>query len=311
MGSWARTGPVAVEVDGSAEGLHVVDYAVLEAIRADAELVLAAPYQAHGSSSPVMPGYLPKSPAELANDSLRVAVAHVRHHYGYNVAMTAVSEEGSRHRVLSQVARHARLLVVARTRTRGPQRLVAAQRNIFLAGRIGCPVLVVPLTWRPSAADRKVAVGIDGTPMSLEAVEFAFRAAADREADLTVVHVEHAPRHERDTDGVEDSWIRRGDLTIDEALAGWSDQHPEVRISRILTARPVVEALVHEGVHAGLVVLGARAGRLPIGDPIARQAVAAMACPVAIVPHHPITAEEREILPRATRRTADIVVPTY
>jgi hypothetical protein len=99
--------------------------------------------------------------------------------------------------VLAQVARHARLLVVARNRTRGAHRLVAAQRNIFLAARTGCPVLVVPLTWKPSAIDRLVAVGVDGTPLSLEAVEFAFRVAADREGALTVVHAEHAPRHGR------------------------------------------------------------------------------------------------------------------
>jgi nucleotide-binding universal stress UspA family protein len=287
-----------------------VDYAVLEAIRAETELVLAAPYQAHSSYTPMMPGYLPKPPADLVEDSLRVAVAHVRHHYGYSVQMAAVSEEGSRLKVLSQVARHARLLVVPRARARGPHRLVAAQRNIFLAARTGCPVVVVPLSWRPSAIDRKVAVGIDGTPLSLEAVEFAFRTAADREGQLTVVHAEHAPRHDRATDGVEESWVRRGDLTVAETLAGWSEEYPEIKVSRFVTGRPVVEALVHEGAEAGLVVLGARAGLLPIGDPVARRAVAAMTCPVAVVPHH-VTAAERKLLARATQRATDVVVPTY
>jgi nucleotide-binding universal stress UspA family protein len=310
MGTWARTGPVVVEVDGSAEALHIVDYAALEAIRSGAELVLAAPYQAHSTYNPMGPGYQPKPPADVADSSLRTAVAHVRHHYGYGLGVAAVSEEGSRLKILPKVARHARLLIVGRSRARGPHRLVAAQGDIFLAARTGCPVLVVPLTWKPSALDRKVAVGIDGTPLSLEAVEFAFRAAADREGDLTVVHAQHAPRHDPDRAGVEDSWVRRADLTVSETLAGWADEYPHVRVTRFLTARPVVEALVHEGTDVGLVVLGARAGLLPIGDPVTRRAVAAMVCPVAIVPHH-VTAKERDQRARRVQPATDVVVPTY
>jgi nucleotide-binding universal stress UspA family protein len=310
MGTWARTGPVVVEVDGNAEGLHVVDYACLEAVRSGAELVLVAPYQAHSSYNPMAPGYQPKPPAEVADAALRQAVTHVRHHYGFELRVAAVSEEGARLKVLPQVARHARLLVVGRTRTRGPHRLVAAQGNITLTARTGCPVIVVPLTWRPGLLDRKVAVGIDGTPLSIEAVEFAFRAAADREGDLTVVHAQHAPRHDPVDGDVESSWARRGDLTVSETLAGWDEEYPGVKVTRFLTARPVVEALVHEGAQAGLVVLGARAGLLPVGDPIARRAVAAMSCPVAIVPHH-VTAQERGLRVRVAESGADIVVPTY
>src|SRR5256885_178171 len=143
MGTWARTGPVVVEVDGSAEGLRVVDYACLEAIRSGAELMLAAPYQAHGSISPMTPGCLPKPPA-------------------------------------------------------------------------------------------------------------------DREGDLIVVHAEPAPH-------------RRADVTVAETLAGWSDEYPEVRVTRFLTARPVVAALMQESQQLGLIVLGVHAGPLPIGDPVARR----------------------------------------
>jgi hypothetical protein len=107
MGTWARTGPVVVEVDGSAEGLRVVDYTVLEAMRSGAELVFAAPFHAHSSYSPMMPAYLPKPPSELADDGLRTAIAHVHQRYGYGLALTAVSKEGSRLKVLPRLARHA------------------------------------------------------------------------------------------------------------------------------------------------------------------------------------------------------------
>lgn len=77
MSTWNRTGPVVIEVDGNAD-LRVVDYAVEVALSAGADLALVAPYSVRGSFTPMMPGYSPKSPAELADASLRAAVAHIR-----------------------------------------------------------------------------------------------------------------------------------------------------------------------------------------------------------------------------------------
>ena len=59
---------------------------------------------------------------------------------------------------------------------------------------------------------------------------------------------------------------------------------------------------------AGLVVVGSHAGPLPV-DPVARRSVAAMTCPIAIVPHH-VTAIERSEQPHDAGR-AELVVPTY
>src|SRR5689334_18637842 len=123
MSTWNRTGPVVVEVDGNAD-LRVVDYAVEVALSAGADLALVAPYSVRGSFTPMMPGYSPKSPAELADASLRAAVAHIRHRYGYGVQLSAVTCEGSRSRVLAHAAKDARMLVIARSRSRGPQRLM-------------------------------------------------------------------------------------------------------------------------------------------------------------------------------------------
>jgi nucleotide-binding universal stress UspA family protein len=311
MRTWARTGPVVVEVDGSAEGLRVVDYACVEALRSGAELVLAAAYPARNSfTSKVPPGFQDKAPAELADDDLRIAVAHVRRQVGFDLQLKTASVEGSRLKVLPRIARHARLLVVGRTRTRGPHRLLAAQGTLLLAARIGCPVTVVPMSWKPSAIDRTVAVGVDGTPLSLEAVEFAFRTAADRDGDLAVVHASDVAHRTSPQDDVADSWVRRADLTVGETLAGWVEEYPEVKVTRFLTGGPVVPALVHEGRQAGLVVVGAYAGLATAADPVARRAIAAMPCPVAIVPHH-VTAAEREQRRRETQPGTDFVITTY
>ena len=278
MESWTRDGPVVVEVDGSTEARPVVDYACLEAMRSGAELVLVTPYQPYELATPDR-----QSPIE----ALRTATDWARQLAGADLVLNAIAVEGSRLQVLAQVAKQARELVVGRTPVRGPQRLVTAHGNIFLTARTGCPVVVVPTSWRPSELDQKVAVGIDGTALSLEATEFAFRSAGDRRGELTVVHSQHTPRDHHDDGGPFD----RSELSVQETLAGWAEQYPRVRLTRFLTSRPVVEALVEEGRQAGLVIVGAPAGLLPIGDPVARQAVSGLSCPVAVVPHQPVAAE--------------------
>ncbi|NIK59199.1 universal stress protein [Kribbella shirazensis] len=303
MNTWNRTGPVVVEVDGTAENLRVVDYASAEALRVGAELVLVAPYSAHTSYTPMMPGYAAKSPAEAADATLRTAVAHVRHRDGYATELAAVSEEGSRLRVLPHAARNARMLVVARSRKRGPQRLVHTQADLTLAARAGCPVVVVPLSWRPSLLDRKVAVGIDGTTLSREALEFAFGQAAGREGVLIVVHAGLPAERAFSEEDPECSWISRADYLLSESLAPWTSRFPTVKVTRFLSSRPPAAALVHESGEVGLVVVGSHGGPLPI-DPVARRSIAAMTCPVAIVPH-PLTESER------TAGHAKSAVPTH
>ncbi|MER7246888.1 universal stress protein [Kribbella sp. NPDC000426] len=302
MTAWNRTGSVVVEVDGSAENLRVVDYAAAEALQSGAELVLVAPYSAHGSYSPMMPAYASKPPAELADATLRIAVAHVRHQHGYGLELAAVAGEGSRARVLAHAARAARMLVVGRSRSRGPQRLVHTQANLTLAARAGCPVIVVPLSWKPSLLDRKVAVGIDGTPLSDEALEFAFSMAAGRDGDLIVVHAglpAERPFNDEDPEG---AWISRAEYLMSETLGPWTSRFPRVRVTRFLSSRPPAAALVHESSDVGLVVVGAHSGALPV-DPVARRSMAAMTCPVAIVPHHPT----ESVKSRAGRRAASAV----
>ncbi|MFD7159583.1 universal stress protein [Kribbella sp. NPDC059898] len=281
MSTWNRTGSVVVEVDGSAENLRVVDYACAEALREGAKLVLIAPYSAHTASSPTA-----QSPGELADAAVRAAVTHVRYRDGYATELAAVTEEGSRLRVLAHAARKARMLVVARSRSRGPQRLAHTQANLRLAARAGCPVVVVPLSWRPSLLDRKVAVGIDGTALSAEALEFAFGEAAGRDGDLTVVHAGLPAERPFADEDPECSWISRADYLLSETLAPWTSRFPDVKVTRFLSSRPPAAALVHESSSVGLIVVGAHTGVLPI-DPVARRSLAAMTCPVAVVPHQP------------------------
>lgn len=308
MNNWTRNGPVVVEVDGSTEGQRVVDYAGHEAFRAGAELVLVAPYRNYPAYSPMMPAYLPQPLSAGADEALRRAVEQVRRQYGEDVKVTAGSMEGSRLKVLREFAREARILVVGREHDSGPAGLASAQGNLAVAGRASCPVIVVPPKWSPTSPDRAVVVGIDGTPLSLEAVEFAFRTASDRGEALTVVHSHHVPYRRLAAD--DGTWQERAGLTVSETLAGWDEEYPNVKVTRLLTTRPVVDALARESRQAALIVVGAHAGPLPIGDPVTRRTIAGMSCPVAIVAHH-VTEAERARRRREVQGHADVISPTY
>jgi universal stress protein family protein len=270
-------GPVVVEVDGSAEGLRVIDYACTEAIRDETDLVLVAAHQ----PAKAVTGTEPQPSAERAGGFLRIATAHVRRQVGDAIEVTAVCEPGTRMKVLSATAHGGRALVIGRPRHRGPERLIAARSNLLLARRTDCPLIVVPGSWKVSPSQLDVAVGVDGTALSSEAVGYAFAAAAARGGNLIAVHA--APRLSV-PDGL---WVRKAELELAEVLGRWSAEYPAVKVTRYLTCRPVVAALLHKSREVSLVVLGAHAGVLPIGDPITRRAMAVVDGPVAIVPHRP------------------------
>lgn len=278
--------PVVVEVDGSADDLHVVDYATQEAQRSGTGLVLARAYRGYGTS--------PRETSwsrDQAGRDLRTALGHVRRQVGFRIPVDTVAREGTRHEVLAQLSRTARLVVVPRGRARGPQRLVAAHGDLVLASATWCPLVVVPRTWKPTSAQTAVAVGIDGTELSWEAVGHAFAAAARLGSELIVVHAETGPtrpvrRHD------ELAWASTAELTVAETLAGWQEQYPEVKVERVLSAEPATLALTRCSARAGLLVLGIHPGRNHlVADPVAREALAAATSPVVLV-RHTVTAVE-------------------
>jgi hypothetical protein len=275
-----------VEVDGTADGLHIVDYATREAELAGTGLVLARPYRGYGTA--------PRETSwsrDQAGRELRTAQGHVRRQVGFKIPVQTVAREGNRHEVLTQLSRTARLLVVPRRRARGPQRLIAAHGDLVLGAGAWCPLVVVPRTWKPATAPTSVAVGVDGTELSWEAVGHAFATASRLGATLIVVHAETGPARPV-TPRAERAWASAAGLTIAETLAGWQEQYPEVKVERMLSAEPATLALTRCSVRAGLLVLGIHRGRNRlVTDPVAREALAAATSPVVLV-RHTVTALE-------------------
>lgn len=279
-------GAVVVEIDGTADGLHVVDYAIREAQRAGVELVLVRPYRGDATTSGGT-----SSAHEQADGELRTARAHVRRQVGYQIPVRAIPREGSRTAVLTQLSRSAALLVVPRRRARGHQRLMAAQADLLLAGLSTCPVVVVPRPWKPVGSNCDVTVGMDGTRRSWDAVGHAFAAAARQGGRLVVVNTQRGPPRPVSHDA-EPARANAAEPVMAETFADCRDKYPAVTVERVPSSGSVALALTRYSAHAGLLVLGVHAGRdRLVADPVVREALAAATSPVVLVQHFAVPYE--------------------
>jgi len=140
-----------------------------------------------------------------------------------------------------------------------------------------------------------IVVGIDGSPNSERALDWAMKQAAAVHAPLTVITVHEVPKS---------FWggipvIGAADEALLEKLRQAAEEMTQGAASRLGDARPsavtvhavngfVVKELVDASQDADLVVIGARGGsgfaRVLVGS-VSSEVVQHSACPVVIVPH--------------------------
>jgi nucleotide-binding universal stress UspA family protein len=160
-----------------------------------------------------------------------------------------------------------------------------------VAAHAAAPVLVARTGYRPGGP---VLLGVDGSCASPEAVGFAFDEAAMRGAVLLAVYawpgvadVALSGVDPFDYDAREAR--TEADRVLAEALAGWSEKYPDVRVERraVLAADPAGE-LMRQSADASMLVLAARshigASELLLGA-VTRFALQHAHCPVAVLSH--------------------------
>jgi nucleotide-binding universal stress UspA family protein len=172
------------------------------------------------------------------------------------------------------------------------------------AAHASCPVLVIrpaeqdgaPSADRDTAALRNqpVIVGVDGSPVSEGAIDFAFEEAALRRVPLVALYVWWLlPSH-----GLGPDLPGRGSLeeareearrVLADTMAAWTNKYPDVAVQpRPVQGMNPSHELIDASAEAGLVVVGSR-GRggfagLLLGS-VGRDLVGHAHCPVAVV--HP------------------------
>jgi nucleotide-binding universal stress UspA family protein len=241
---------------------------------------------------------VPDLPGWEAGHRWRAADRAVRHATDY-LAWAAASVNCSaevvagdpRDRIVGAAA-GADLLVLGTNRV-GASRHFVASFSTKVAEASSCPTVVVPSGWECTAGP--VLIGVAGDGSDDAALDFAAREAEVLHRDLVMVHAWHltglvAPPFAAEPDR-RDSEAAAGDR-LSTVANRTRDRHPGLRVLPLLAHDTPVDAVVHAGAGASLVVVGSHG--LSIIDralftSVSRGVLKRPSCPVAIV--RPPTAE--------------------
>ncbi|CAM3149287.1 universal stress protein [Saccharomonospora xinjiangensis] len=263
---YSDSSPIVVGVDDTEASMKAVRWAALTAAKHRVPLHLV---HASGFTDPYLIGFTVPPPEafkeelrERKRQSLRTAqeiaaqldVPFVEARFESDAAIP----------FLLHASRSARMVVLGSSGRTGLAGLMVGSTTLALVSHAHCPVVSVRRDYPDAVADdsRPVVVGVDGSPLSVEAVGHAFAEASLRGVDLIAVHTwsdtSTALLEER---RMFEDWepIREYEQRVlAERLAGWQEQFPDVRVEReVVKDRPRHE-LLERSRSAQLVVVGSR-----------------------------------------------------
>jgi nucleotide-binding universal stress UspA family protein len=245
--------PIVVGYDGSADSDRAVDWAVKAAQLRHCPIRLVAVLE-----DDIDPDWLP----DRVEAARQHAMEALRSGADPELPVTVMKprSEPATHALL-RLASDAQLIVLGAHGHGILDGALAGSVSQHLARHAECPVVVARDAHDRAA--RRIVVGFDDSPGSQRAVEFAFEAAQDTHAPLTVMHgwqinppgsvgmfmtltpdiVDHAESE---------------DVALRNAMAEWRAKYPDVNVE--LSAVPLhpVRLLTDASDHAAMVVVGSR-----------------------------------------------------
>ncbi|HET6504365.1 MAG TPA: universal stress protein [Amycolatopsis sp.] len=282
-------------VDGSRSALDATRWAAREAARRHAPLRLF-----HAC---VLPPSAPRVPCALPGGAVEALVdyGHALLRDAERVALEAESgieverelRVGNAAGGLIESSGAARLVVLGSRGLGGFEGMLVGSVPAGVSAHGHCPVVVVRgrTPEDPPPRTGPVVVGVDGSPVSDSAVEFAFDAASLRGVPLVAVHTWtdmsagetwSVLPFDIDYEAVAEDERR----LLAERLAGWHEKYPDVEVrQRVLRDRPV-HGLLEAAADARLVVVGSRGRTALKGVGLGSTSQALLhhsACPVAVV----------------------------
>ncbi len=257
-------GTVVVGVTGPGRETAALRFAAAIARREGAEVVLAHAFDAHLFVPPpgVLLTYAEASDVaqwigkEVGEELEQLTQGAVR-------SRTLVVA-GAPARVLADLGRGARFVVVQHWQRHLLDRLFVGSTVNGLAAHCACPVISVPEEWEPSGDDQpvgEVVVGVHEGGVPRQALTAAFDWAAATGAPLRVVHAWRMDPAYDDiiTTRVADEW-RAGQLhDLATAVRGLQEQHAEVTVELEVRHQWPTEVLADATDAASMVVVGRHA----------------------------------------------------
>lgn len=198
--------------------------------------------------------------AEESGAMLAAATSAVRE-VADDIGIEPISSDGEPDRLLIDLSASARMIVLGHTTTTEWESMVQHSDVVSVSNHAVCPVV----TWRSLDGfhppdDRPILVGMDGTDLSIAAVEHAYAVAAALGAPLVAIHTwsEESTftygEASRFTDWT--AYIDRMKAHMTDRLGRFAERYPDVEVSqRIEHGRPDIH-LIDESPTAQLVVVG-------------------------------------------------------
>ena len=293
-------GAVVVGLDADGSARDALDWAIEDAVRRHRPLHLVC--AAEPAYPDIMAGAIVM---DSADDSAAGVVAAAVERVTELAPGLTVHTTAERLRALDVLV-HASLtadtLVVG---THGRSRfgtLVLGSTSLQVVSQATCPVVVVRHAAPVPAPEGRprVVVGVDGSPVSMAAVDFAFAQADARGIGLTVVHGWNPDKVEgidvRTASG--DRWREAGQLEVAataESIAGHATRYPDVDVRTHVIRKSPADALVAEADGAELLVVGSRGWgdvRGMLLGSVSQGVLRRVPCPVAVVRPYPTQAKD-------------------
>lgn len=259
-----------------------------EAQRRDAALLIVRVYHWSTSGNPWEGPAQRRIAAELrtaADAHLRRAIDKIRREFP-NVKVGGAAVEGLAGHVLVERSAEVLMTVLGSRNLSAVGAAVLGSVSSVVAARADGPVVVVAGPPGDPAEHPAVVVGVDGSPESEQAIEFAYQEASVRGRTLRAVYAWRPDllatmqwRPEQPAPEAAQRWLA-------EAIAGWQEKYPDVRSVHAVTRGHPVDALVLESMGAEMLVVGARSRHAHVASllgSVSQGVLHHARCPVAIV----------------------------
>lgn len=258
---------IVVGVDGSAGSDQAVQWATNLAahrklgLRIVHGLRVTAPHHGVGiAETGTMFDAVQEGGERIVNDAVALA-----HGVDENVTITTDMPTQPPVPLLTELSRTVPMIVIGHTGDGGFADMLLGSTAAAVVSHAHCPVLVVRGRFGPAGAPEEgsVVVGVDGSPVSEQAVAVAFDEASLRGVPLVALHAWNddtygsmysTNRYLAEWDSVESG----EQLILAERLAGWQEKYPDVEVQREVVRDRPRHALLKLSATAQLVVVGSR-----------------------------------------------------
>lgn len=284
------TNRIVVGYDGSTTAEHALQWALAEARARGLGITLVHAILPPVTASAFGPGV--PAPLDLIDDVRRAAEHELQKAaQAAGGDITTRVDLGSPSGVLIEASTQATLVVIGSRGRGGFAGLLLGSVSDQVAAHAACPVVVVREAPRADAGD--VVVGVDGSVIAQEAVEYAFAAASRGGKRLIAVHAWEVPSYDLIVMPDGPAPITLADFGDDElrltseTLAGFATTYPDVAVEEKVIKGPAVKALLEASANPSLIVVGTRGRGSVMGTllgSVSRGVLHHAKAPVAVIP---------------------------